>query len=78
MTVLLVLLVFGTVITLIQWILLGTISERVVLNARTVLVRRFLGARMADLVGRPTGELVTRVTSDTVLLREAASGPGRD
>ena len=74
--VLLGLLVFGTVITLAQWILLGTISERVVLNARTVLIRRFLGARMAELAGRPTGELVTRVTSDTVLLREAASGAG--
>ena len=74
--VLLVLLVAGTIITLIQWILLGTISERVVLNARSVLVRRFLGARMAELSGRPTGELVTRVTSDTVLLREAASGAG--
>lgn len=74
--VLLALLVVGTVITLIQWVLLGTVSERVVLHARGVLVRRFLRARMSELSSRPTGEMVTRVTSDTVLLREAASGAG--
>ncbi|MGL5930391.1 MAG: ABC transporter ATP-binding protein [Dermatophilaceae bacterium] len=74
--VLLALLVVGTVVTLVQWVLLGTVAERVVLDARSDLVRRFVGARMPELTGRSTGELVTRVTSDTVLLREAASGAG--
>ncbi|MGL5861874.1 MAG: ABC transporter ATP-binding protein [Phycicoccus sp.] len=74
--ILLGLLVVGSVVTLVQWVLLGTVAERVVLDARTELVRRFVGARMSELTGRSTGEMVTRVTSDTVLLREAASGAG--
>ncbi|MBE0008362.1 MULTISPECIES: ABC transporter ATP-binding protein [unclassified Arthrobacter] len=71
--VLLALLVVGSVVGLWQWILLGTLAERVVLDARESMVRRFFQAKVAELTGRPTGELVTRVTSDTVLLREAAS-----
>ena len=67
------LLVVGSVVGLWQWILLGTLAERVVLDARESMVRRFFQAKVAELTGRPTGELVTRVTSDTVLLREAAS-----
>ncbi|MGL4176628.1 MAG: ABC transporter ATP-binding protein, partial [Dermatophilaceae bacterium] len=74
--ILLALLVVGSVVTLVQWVLLGTVAERVVLDARSELVRRFVGARMTELTGRSTGEMVTRVTSDTVLLREAASGAG--
>ncbi|MGL5819700.1 MAG: ABC transporter ATP-binding protein [Phycicoccus sp.] len=74
--ILLGLLVVGSVVTLVQWVLLGTVAERVVLDARTELVRRFVGARMSELTGRSTGEMVTRVTSDTVLLRQAASGAG--
>jgi len=70
---LLVLLVVGTAITLWQWVLMGTLAERVVLDVRTSLVRRFFGATVPDVTRRTTGELVTRVTSDTVLLREAAS-----
>ncbi|NHC12642.1 ABC transporter ATP-binding protein [Motilibacter deserti] len=70
---LLALLVAGTSIALAQWILLGTVAERVVLAARTSLVRRFLGATVRDVTRHAPGELVTRVTSDTVLLREAAS-----
>ncbi|MGO1241524.1 MAG: ABC transporter transmembrane domain-containing protein, partial [Cellulosimicrobium funkei] len=67
------LLVVGLVLGLWQWVLLGTLAERVVLDARSSMVRRFFRARIGALTGRPTGELVTRVTSDTVLLREAAS-----
>ncbi|MCP2331209.1 ABC transporter ATP-binding protein [Actinoalloteichus caeruleus] len=70
---LLVLLVVGAVVSLWQWILLGTIGERVVLSARESMVRRFFGARITSLGVRPAGELSTRVTSDTLLLREAAA-----
>ncbi len=67
------LLVVGVVIWIVQWTLLGTLGERVVLEARESMVRRFLRATVPGLTRRPTGELVTRVTSDTVLLREAVS-----
>jgi ATP-binding cassette subfamily B protein len=70
---LLALLVVGAVIWIGQWTLLGTLGERVVLEARESMVRRFLRATVPGLTRRPTGELVTRVTSDTVLLREAVS-----
>jgi ATP-binding cassette subfamily B protein len=68
-----VLLVAGSAVSLWQWILLGSLAERIVLGARSEMVRRFLGARVGEVASRPTGELVTRVTSDSVLLREAAS-----
>jgi|GEM_PF-111355 len=70
---LLVLFVVGTVVGYVQWVLMGTLAERIVLDARESLVRRYLRATVAAITGRPTGELVTRVTSDTVLLREATS-----
>ncbi|WP_194819935.1 ABC transporter ATP-binding protein [Nocardia sp. XZ_19_385] len=57
----------------VEWILLGTVGERVVLDARKSLVRRYFRATIPALHSRPVGELVTRVTSDTVLLHEAAS-----
>jgi len=56
-----------------HWILLGTVAEKVVLDARTSLVRRYFRAALVHMSRRPSGELVTRATSDTVLLREAAS-----
>lgn len=71
--VLLTLFVVGSVIGYVQWVVMGTLAERIVLDARESLVRRYLRATVAAITGRPTGELVTRVTSDTVLLREAAS-----
>jgi ABC-type multidrug transport system fused ATPase/permease subunit len=67
------LMVAGAMIFLTQWILLGTVGEKVVLRARESMVRRFFRATVPAVSRRPTGELVTRVTSDTVLLREAAS-----
>lgn len=67
------LLLAGAVVSYAQWRMLGTVAEDIVLDARRAMVGRFLGARVLPLVTRPTGELVTRVTSDSVLLREAAS-----
>ncbi|MGK5531127.1 ABC transporter ATP-binding protein [Streptomyces sp. URMC 129] len=67
------LLVVGAVLYCVEWILLGTIGERVVLEARESMVRRFFRATVPAITARPPGELVTRAVSDTVLLREAAS-----
>ncbi|MFE6069462.1 ABC transporter ATP-binding protein [Streptomyces sp. NPDC056525] len=70
---LVVLLVVGAGVSYWQWTLLGALGERVVLDARESIVRRFLRATVPGVTRSPTGELVTRVTSDTVLLREAAA-----
>ncbi|MFC6017433.1 ABC transporter ATP-binding protein [Plantactinospora solaniradicis] len=72
-TALAVLLVVGSAIWLWQWILLGTLGERIVLDARESIIRRFFRATVPEVTRRPTGELVARVTSDTVLLHQAAS-----
>ncbi|MFC9681301.1 ABC transporter ATP-binding protein [Streptomyces sp. NPDC056948] len=71
---LLVLLVVGSAVMYWQWTLLGELGERVVLRARESMVRRFLRATVPAVTRRPPGELVTRVTSDTVLLHQAATG----
>ncbi|MFD0149687.1 ABC transporter ATP-binding protein [Streptomyces sp. NPDC055721] len=70
---LLFLLVAGGAVAYRQWIILGALGERVVLDARESLVRHLLRAAVPGVTRRPPGELVTRVTSDTVLLREAAA-----
>ncbi|WP_328692390.1 ABC transporter ATP-binding protein/permease [Streptomyces phaeochromogenes] len=70
---LLVLLVIGAVLYRVQWVLLGTLGERVVLDARVSMVRRYFRATIPAVTARPPGELVSRAVSDTVLLREAAS-----
>ncbi|MBM9465443.1 ABC transporter ATP-binding protein [Aeromicrobium sp. YIM 150415] len=67
------LLVVGAVISWRQWILLGTLAEDIVFDARRHMIGRFLSAKVLPLLRRPTGELVTRMTSDSVLMREAAS-----
>ncbi|WP_020520234.1 ABC transporter ATP-binding protein [Catelliglobosispora koreensis] len=67
------LLIMGSVIWYAQWNLLGSLGERVVLAARESLLRRLFGATVPEVTKKPPGELVARVTSDTVLLREAAS-----
>jgi ATP-binding cassette subfamily B protein len=72
-TILGVLLVAGTVMGLVQGIMLGTLAERIILAARTGLVRHLLRARVPEVTARPPGELVTRVTSDTLLIREATT-----
>jgi ABC-type multidrug transport system fused ATPase/permease subunit len=71
--VLLALTLAGSIVFLTQWRLLGAMGERVVLAARTSMVRHYLRATVPALTARPSGELVTRVTSDTVLLSEATS-----
>ena len=68
-----VLLVLGAVVFIVQWILVGSVGEKVVLRARESMVRRYLRAKLFPIAAKPTGELVARVTSDTVLLREAAA-----
>jgi ABC-type multidrug transport system fused ATPase/permease subunit len=73
LTALIVLVVIGAGISLRQWILMGTLAERVILDARVSIIRRYFAATVGDLSRRPSGELVTRATSDTVLLREASS-----
>ncbi|MFJ6659631.1 ABC transporter ATP-binding protein [Streptomyces sp. NPDC091377] len=67
------LIVLGSVIQAVQWILLGRMGEYVVRDARRSMIRRLLRLRIGELGGRSSGELVTRVTSDTVLMREAAT-----
>lgn len=67
------LLAAGSVVLYLQWIVLGVLAEKIVLDARKSIVRKYFGATVGSLGTRPTGELVTRVTSDTVLLREATS-----
>lgn len=70
---LVVLLIAGTVIGLVQGIMLGTLAERIILSARTGMIRHLLGARIVDMAERPGGEMVARVTSDTLLIRDATT-----
>lgn len=72
-TVLAVLLVAGTAIGLVQGIMLGTLAERIILSTRTGMVRHLLGARVPAMATRSSGEMVARVTSDTLLIREATT-----
>ncbi|MGC5054115.1 ABC transporter ATP-binding protein [Micromonospora sp. DT48] len=67
------LVVIGAGISLWQWMLMGGVAERVVLDARSGVIRRYFAARIDQLTRRPGGELVTRATSDPGLLH-AASG----
>ncbi len=73
LVVLICLLIVGAAVTCWQAIVLGTMAEDVVFETRRGMVQRYLRAKLLPLVQRPAGELVTRVTSDSVLLREAAS-----
>ncbi|NEE01903.1 ABC transporter ATP-binding protein [Phytoactinopolyspora halotolerans] len=70
-TALAVLLVAGTVIGLIQAIMLGTLAERIILATRTGIIRHLLRVKVPELAHRSSGEMVARVTSDTLLIREA-------
>jgi ATP-binding cassette subfamily B protein len=53
--------------------MLGTMAERIIRGARRTMLGRLLGARTDQLVGRTGGEMVSRVTSDTTLIREATT-----
>lgn len=68
-----VLLVAGAIVGYAQARVLGTIAERVILSARTTMIGHLLRTRLSALDNRPEGELVTRVTSDTLLIREAST-----
>jgi ABC-type multidrug transport system fused ATPase/permease subunit len=67
------LLVVGAVVGYVQWVMLGRLAEDIVRDARSRMILRYLGSRVFALLSRTPGELVTRVTSDTVLLNQAAS-----
>jgi len=67
------LLMFSAVIAYVESILLAVVGERIVLDARKSLVHRFLRATVPTISSHRPGELVSRVTSDTVLLHEASA-----
>lgn len=67
------LLIIGAGLSWWQWVMLGSVAERIVYTARESMIRRYLRGKVLHLLSKPAGELVTRVTSDSVLLREAAS-----
>ena len=67
------LLMFSAAIAYVESILLATVGERIVLDARKSLVHRFLRATVPAISSHRPGELVSRVTSDTVLLHEASA-----
>lgn len=67
------LLVIGSIAGFAQWVLLGRLAEHIVLDARSSLIERFFRAKLEQLHRFTTGEMVTRVTSDTMLLREATT-----
>ncbi|MGW0040248.1 ABC transporter ATP-binding protein [Rhodococcus sp. NPDC003348] len=52
---------------------MGALAAQVVFDARESMVRNYFRATIASVTRRPSGELVTRVTSDTVLLRDSVS-----
>lgn len=67
------LLILSAGIRCVQAIVLGVVGEQIVLEARENMIRRLLRATVQAVSSRSPGELVTRVTSDSVLLHEAAS-----
>lgn len=68
-----VLLVVSAVLGAIAEYILGRTAESVVLSARLHLVGRMLRLRMSAMGRSQPGDLMSRVTSDTVLLREVAT-----
>lgn len=69
----LVLVVAAAVLGYGQGVLLGRLGERVVLSARAGMINHLLRARTSSLSRHASGELVARVTSDSVLLRRATA-----
>lgn len=68
-----VLLLAGSIIGLVQGILLGTLAERVILATRTGMIRHLLFAKISAVGPKAPGEMVARVSSDTLLIREATT-----
>ena len=57
-----------------RWVLDSlSVAETIVYDARSSMIHRYLTGKVLPLTSRPAGELTTRVTSDSVLLREASS-----
>ncbi|MCP3802036.1 ABC transporter ATP-binding protein/permease [Allokutzneria sp. A3M-2-11 16] len=65
--------VLGLVLATISHYLLGRLGEGMVLDVRRGLVRGLLHARVGDVTGRPVGDVLARVGSDTTLLRHTLS-----
>lgn len=70
---LILLLILGTLTGYAQRVTLGTLAERIIFDARNSLINRFFRAKLNSVQEYTSGELVTRVTSDTVLLRDATT-----
>jgi len=67
------LVVVSGVLAGIQLWMLDRVAERIALGARLGLAGRMLRLRMSVLDPRPLGDLLSRVTSDTTLLRAATT-----
>ena len=67
------LMILGALLHWWQAITLGSLAETIVYDARSSMIHRYLTGKVLPLTSRPAGELTTRVTSDSVLLREASS-----
>ncbi len=70
---LLIFLLLGLVTGYLQALLLGTMAENIIYTARNSLISRFFRGKLNQVQKYRSGELVTRVTSDTLLLREATT-----
>lgn len=64
----------SAVVNAAESLLLQRTGERVVLAVRARLADRLVRLRMAELDTHPPGDLVSRATADTTLLREACTG----
>ena len=65
-------LVGGAALSAVGYYLLGRVAETVVLTSRREMVSRILGMRMGETHRIRPGDLMSRVASDTTLLRQAA------
>ena len=67
------LLILGTLTSYIHQVVLGILAERIIFDARNSHINRFFRAKINRVQAYTSGELITRVTSDTVLLRNATT-----
>ncbi|QFU89732.1 ABC transporter ATP-binding protein [Amycolatopsis sp. YIM 10] len=66
-----VVVVAGAALAALGYYLLGRVAESVVLKSRREMVARVLGLRMRETSRLQPGDLMSRVTADTTLLRQA-------
>ncbi|NLG55306.1 MAG: ABC transporter ATP-binding protein [Rhodococcus sp.] len=71
--VLVVLLVLSTASSFGQMVVLGRLGETIVLDARKSLIHRFFYAKLEQVQRFRSGEVVSRATNDTLLLKSAAT-----